>query len=276
MKLIYLLICISVFNIHASELTDAIRSNDISKVKKLIQTKVNLEEVEAGITPLSLSVKENKNEITKLLLEANANPNLRDEKFITPLMLAVCNQNSEIVKLLIKNNADINANTQHETMLVKATRCSNAEIVQILLDSGIDYEKRIRTKLISPRPVVEALKVKKFDIADVLLNFNFDINEGSYNGNLSPLCFFSQNGETEAVSYLIKKKANLNHLAQLNYTPLMFAATENRIEVVKLLIDAGADVNIVSKDDNESTALSLAREKKHEEIIKLLLNAKAK
>jgi hypothetical protein len=55
---------------------------------------------------------------------------------------------------------------------------------------------------------------------------------------------------------------------------IITAVQNNKIEIVKKLIEAGADIN--SKNYNYETPLIIACEKDYEEIVKLLLNKKAK
>ena len=50
----------------------------------------------------------------------------------------------------------------------------------------------------------------------------------------------------------------------------MFAVRQGRTEMVKMLLDTGADTNI--QDDEGSTALMCAAEHGHTEIVKMLLN----
>ena len=56
-------------------------------------------------------------------------------------------------------------------------------------------------------------------------------------------------------------------------TPLFVASWSGYVPIVKLLLDAGADVNI--PDDYDTTPLIVASEEGHEEIVKLLLDNNA-
>lgn len=47
----------------------------------------------------------------------------------------------------------------------------------------------------------------------------------------------------EMVKMLLYKKANVNAINKYSYTPLMLAAYRGNEEIVRKLIDAGADVN---------------------------------
>ena len=53
----------------------------------------------------------------------------------------------------------------------------------------------------------------------------------------------------------------------------MYAAEKGNVEIAELLINDGANVNLITID--ESTALILAAENNHIEIVKLLLQARA-
>ncbi len=57
-------------------------------------------------------------------------------------------------------------------------------------------------------------------------------------------------------------------------TPLIVATDEGRLELVKLLIEAKADIN--DQDTVGQTALHLAAGRNYTEIIKLLIKAKAR
>jgi serine/threonine-protein phosphatase 6 regulatory ankyrin repeat subunit B len=78
------------------------------------------------------------------------------------------------------------------------------------------------------------------------------------------------------VSDLIVLGANLDWQGEDNdgYTPLHFATEYGEDEIVKMLIDAGADVNVQS-DWNGSTPLYWAAKYKRLGIVKILIDAKA-
>lgn len=68
---------------------------------------------------------------------------------------------------------------------------------------------------------------------------------------------------------LIGKGALVNSRESRNgATPLMVAAFEGHEDVVRILLEAGADVN--AKDAEGNTALSLATTRGHQDVIKLL------
>jgi hypothetical protein len=78
-------------------------------------------------------------------------------------------------------------------------------------------------------------------------------------------------GRVELVRLLIDEGANLNVTAKYNLSALMLAIIAGHTEVAWLLIAAGADLNIRSTwGFGEQTALSLAEYGGHREIADLI------
>jgi len=73
--------------------------------------------------------------------------------------------------------------------------------------------------------------------------------------------------KSEIATYLINRGANVNAKDGFGMTSLMWASYNGDVELVKLLLEKGADKNIEVKGQ---TALSAAEEKGFTEIIELL------
>ena len=83
-------------------------------------------------------------------------------------------------------------------------------------------------------------------------------------------------------SLISKAKLSLDFTDTREMTPLMIAATDNNVEIVKLLTEAGADIN-KKNPENGKTALMYAASNGHSDVVKvlsafktILLNAKDK
>jgi len=82
------------------------------------------------------------------------------------------------------------------------------------------------------------------------------------------------NNDIEKVKQLIKSKANVNYAPYSNTTLLWNACTSENIEMVRLLLEAGADPNIMVK--GVPSCLSIATEMDgRTEFVQLLLEYKA-
>ena len=81
----------------------------------------------------------------------------------------------------------------------------------------------------------------------------------------------------ELVSQLIKSGANVNTSDEIGRTPLMWATGRGlTFEVIKLLVDSGADVNATTTDDSKRTPLILATLRPQNfEVVKLLVDSGA-
>ena len=75
------------------------------------------------------------------------------------------------------------------------------------------------------------------------------------------------------MAYLINRKANVEIRDERGFTPLHLAVTAGRIAIVRLLVNAGADVNAISSSG--ATPLALALKNRHREIAAFLSGARA-
>lgn len=85
----------------------------------------------------------------------------------------------------------------------------------------------------------------------------------------NPLELAIINKRQNAVKMLVKYGANVNTKPG-SYTPLMRACNEGNIEIVKILLETGADRN--ARDINNLTALLIACAGRNLEMVKLLLD----
>ncbi len=90
-----------------------------------------------GVVPLQSAVAGGHLEITCLLLDAGASPNVRERGGYTPLHIAAQNGDVEIVRALLYGGADLEAISEHnEQPLDLALKAEHHEVVQ-LLKAGI-------------------------------------------------------------------------------------------------------------------------------------------
>jgi ankyrin repeat protein len=122
--------------------------------------------------------------------------------------------------------------------------------------------------------------IKAVDSADLdecksLINAGADVNKPNRDGFL-PLQLAAFNGNTDIVNLLVDAGARVNmhpEYAIKSESPLHYAAFEGHIDVVKLLIDAGAFID--AKNKLGRTPLNLAAFREHQNAAKLLILAGA-
>ncbi|CAH8654403.1 unnamed protein product [Schistosoma curassoni] len=244
-------------------------------------------------------------DLVRLLLERGADKEHRDKKSHTPLHTAVCANQRSVVSLLLDYGADIEAQVDRTKDTALSIACSHGklEIVEELLNRGANKEHR---NISDYTPLSLAASGGYVEVIQLLLRHGAEINSrtGSKLG-ISPLMLASMNGHTaavrlllehgsdinahietnrntaltlacfqgryEVVQLLVERKANIEHRAKTGLTPLMEAASGDYVEVGRILLDHGADVNASPVPSSRDTALTIAADKGNAKFVNLLL-----
>ncbi|KAJ5935976.1 hypothetical protein N7454_005274 [Penicillium verhagenii] len=88
-------------------------------------------------------------------------------------------------------------------------------------------------------------------------------------GGQTPLSWAAKNGHKEVVRLLLEKGAELESNDDSRRTPLLWAARNGHKEVVRLLLEKGAELE--SNDDSRRTPLLWAARNGHKAVVRLLL-----
>jgi uncharacterized protein len=162
-----------------------------------------------------------------------------NQPFISQLTIheAAFSGDIETVRSLVMTGAPVNEiNADGYTPLMLAAFNGHADVVLHLLKTGADV-----------------------NVADRQL--------------LTPLHFAASGPNPDAVEVLLEYGSTINAADGIeHFTPLMYAAAEGNIDVVKILLKYGADTSLT--DDDGDTAEAFAKQNNHDEIAKLIQNAK--
>ena len=194
----------------------------------------------------------------------------------TPLMIAVATSNKRVTKQLIKAGANINQNIDNNTIiedlnpLFLAVLNNDLEMVKLLIERGANVNiKTQHGETILPAAMFDA----DLEIVKLLINEGVDVNNFSKMG-MTPLLFVTSVPESkrviEVTKLLIEAGAKVNIKdKKLGMTPLMYASKIGNENIVKILLKSGA--NLSQTNNKGETALDLAKENKN--IIKILKKA---
>lgn len=183
----------------------------------------------------------------------------RDERDYTPLACAASSPQAgeDILQLLIKSGADVNAvvdERRNHSPLDLAARLGDVIKVQCLLDTGADINK------VSPKGYTVLINVmyalhddeNLVQVADLLVKNGAQINCETEYGE-SPLSVASMRGRFDVVKYLLDAGADPS---PLEWTPLMKAVALGTSQEVSLLLSDGTAID--GEDSVSRTPVQIA------------------
>ena len=207
-----------------------------------------------GTTALHRAVESDNAEATRALLKAGADAKRANRYGMTPLHLAAVNGNAAIMRDLLDAGANANAALpEGETVLMTAARTGSAEAVALLLDRGADVNAQDRWY--GESALMWAAAQNHGAAVSVLIARGAPVDSRS------------------TLQKLSNRNAGQSMLSLGNWTPLMYAARENALDAGRALVKGGAGLNLVDPDG--ATALVIAIVNAHYEFAALLLEAGA-
>ncbi|XP_028172159.1 ankyrin-3-like [Ostrinia nubilalis] len=168
-------------------------------------------------------------EYLELLLTFGANPDSRDRAGLTPLMKAARQRKGmDAVLLLISFGADVNAmadaRNDYRTVMHYAVLGGNTDVVNLLVKQGARVNYQCPMEVSKPSPL---------DLAIL-------------------------KGDVPMVELLLSAGAQVNASSSVIGAPLHVACSDNitnRTEIVKILLESGADPNLKVFNDDDGTQL---------------------
>lgn len=142
--------------------------------------------------------------------------------------------NSDVLKILIAAGTDINT-----TALIAATWSKNEDVIKSLITAGVNLDTVCNRKAFA-----DAVSFGYFEIAKLLAEAGADVNEiGFY--EMSPLMTAVCYGSGQFVDLIINGSKGVPDLDMRNSkgeTPLIIAVKQQYHDIIKLLVEAGADL----------------------------------
>ncbi len=246
-------------------------------------------------TTLGSAVAQGNVKMVKMFLAKGADVNAKDNYGNTVLSYAVHGQstNIAIIKMLLAKGADVNAKTHGDrtdyfsTILIDAVKPNpyadnktkkadinvRTEMVKMLLENGAD----ISIKDSEGKTVFDHTHDPK--MLEMLNKYAIQkTDKGAKDTDVKiktmDLISAVQKGDTEIVKMLLDKGADVNAKDNNGNAALIWAVDRKNTEIIKMLLDKGADVNVDVnvKDGSREPVLIYAIKKDNTEIVKILLD----
>ncbi len=237
----------------------AARVGDIPAMKRYIAegADVNAPDDDLNMTPLAWSVTYGQTEATRLLIENGVDVNMKDDDGSTPLHGAAVFGRADVAKLLLENGAKLQVRNDDGGTPADALRLDWRTTTFIGNMIGVE----------TGREEIATMKTGRNEIAKLFGVKEFDSRHISSAQNLSEAVF---TGDLAAVKQGLTDGADPNAQdPQSGSTMLATAALMGHTEIVAVLLEHGADINVKSRDG--STALHAAAFLGRAETAKLLL-----
>ncbi|KAJ3106168.1 hypothetical protein HDU96_008306 [Phlyctochytrium bullatum] len=221
---------------------------------------------EHGRTPLHIAAECGNLDVVHLLIERGAVIESKDKNSDTPLIHAAFDSHIRVVDLLIENGAEIECkNLQEQTPLHAASINGHVDLARRLLEKGADIESR---DLDMATPLMKAAFAGHLEVVKLLVEEGADIFAGDSrlktarnwavvqqhravaeflallaNDPLHKYWMALAAGDIGALKSILSSNSNEINSSRNGRTGLHLACSKNLVDVVKLLVQFGADHN---------------------------------
>ncbi|MBA8667320.1 ankyrin repeat domain-containing protein, partial [Holosporaceae bacterium 'Namur'] len=222
----------------------------------------------------------------KAAIAKGANVNYMERKVAPPMLMAVIGGNVVIVEELLKAGADPNAEINYSKDIYPDVVLDQADNNNAMLNV---LPKEVKEKILKRQqeknnikieqtittPLILASGLGKYNIVETLIKYGADVNKFAGEKYHTPLNQAIKKERHEITGLLIKHGADIkvinvkNVKGEMNVSPLLILSPTGNSEVMKLIIDGGADVN--ERTIFEATPLIQASMFGHVKVVELLL-----
>jgi ankyrin repeat protein len=251
----------------------AASQGDAPMIEALLQSGADAnEQLPLGRRPLMLAARSGRVDAVRALLDGGADPNAReDARGTTALMQAADQGHADVIAVLLEGGADVAAASKpvlrdgRTAALGKSGDPRNAvrqQVIAIICDQETPDLSRLNELVAETTEDAvlaeagEVPSVRSGDPCNIQRDgLGFVFTSGRPNrqarepdgGELTPLIYAARAGSVEAARVLLEAGADVNQVSRYGWSPLL-AATQNRnYQMGKFLIEHGADVNIANK-----------------------------
>ena len=222
-----------------------------------------------GWTPLHWACQEGHVKMAELLIQYGAHVGSGDSKNQTPLHLAALKGNLDVVKLLFESGADPNiCDVNDQTPLELASDTAVASFLSQSMTPPLTLPVGVSSLTSSINPPDQCQNIVQLSDQDL---YGDDV-ESSYHNQIS-VYTASKNGQIDIVRMLLDNGSDVNERDNYCQTALAVASRNGELKVAEFLIERGANVNFRNVDGQ--TSLHSAIQAGNFDIVQLLLDHNA-
>ncbi|MGA0806333.1 MAG: ankyrin repeat domain-containing protein [Pseudohongiellaceae bacterium] len=236
---------------------DAARLGDMQTVQTLLQQGLDVNGHDSGGTSaLHWAVHFDNVELVDLLLAAGADPDGKNRYGQAAIHVAVQQRHAAMAQRLLEAGADLEqVDASGEPPLILATRLGAADMVNLLLARGARVDARDTPQ--GQTALMLAVREGQASLVQRLLDAGADINAQSMVGELQPMVLPSEVPVGTSQGVGINRSGlpdrGMRYPLTGMKTPLLFATRQGNLALTKLLVQAGADIELA--DGNGITPL---------------------
>ena len=245
----------------AAPLVDAVKAGNRTAAIALIDQKADVNAAESdGTTALHWAVQQGDLDLVQHLLRAGANAKAKNDYGSTPMSEAAVLARTPILDALLKAGADVESpNADGQTALMVVARTSQVDAARLLIARGANVnavEKwRGQTALMWAAAQRQPAMVKELIAHGADVNARSTVNNWERQvtaepraiyrpaGGLTPLLYAAREGCAECARLLVEAGAEINLGDPENISPLLMAVMNGRFDTASYLIKKGANPN---------------------------------
>ena len=238
-----------------SPLIDAIRQNDAAAVDALIKRGADVKSpTRYGVTPLGAAALGGNAAIVRRLLDAGAEVNAATPGGETALMTAARTGSVDAVRLLLDRGASVQAKTspREQTALMWAVTENHPDVVKLLVARGA--EVNAHTAVTKPKGEYVPARAGGASGNGIIRQRALPTADGG----MTPLLFAVRDGNRDMMRLLLELGADLEQTSGNHTSPLLIALLNGQVGLAAELLARGANPNSI--DDYHRGALFAAIE----------------